>query len=78
MTAPLYVRDGSRFVPLSATLLRDVPPIPVPKRIPDELPEGAERRTAPDGTSYVVRQFGSVPLEVTGSCCPECVYGERA
>lgn len=35
MSAPLYVREGSRFVPLADTLLRDVPPIPTPVRVPD-------------------------------------------
>jgi hypothetical protein len=40
MSAPLYVREGSRFVPLPEVLLRDVPPIPVPVRdeAPDERP----------------------------------------
>lgn len=40
MTAPvLYVRDGSRFVPVSdapPTWLVDVPPIPVPVQVLDD------------------------------------------
>ncbi len=47
--AQLYVRDGSRFVPLGdavPTWMRDVPPIPVPKPVhDDDAPEPARRST---------------------------------
>ena len=46
MTGPLYMRDGSRFVPLPATLLRDVPPIPVPQPLEDGT--GEHWRADPD------------------------------
>ena len=40
MTAPvLYIRDGSRFVPVDAIPLdRPLPPIPVPVRLDDHAP----------------------------------------
>jgi hypothetical protein len=37
--APLYVRDGSRFVPLPEVLMRDTPPIPVPATLDEPSPE---------------------------------------
>jgi hypothetical protein len=48
MTAPLlYVRDGSRFVPIPDTLLRDCPPIPEPQPVPEDTQDRYYRVPAP-------------------------------
>jgi hypothetical protein len=45
VSAPLYVRDGSRFVPLPEVLLRDVPPIPVPQPVEEGGWDGTDTYT---------------------------------
>lgn len=74
MSAPakLYVRDGSRYVELSPTLLRDCPPIPEPRRLDEEgLLPGYVDEVNPQRTVLVVARcpHGSFAWWAARNCC---------
>jgi hypothetical protein len=67
VSAPLYVRDGSRFVPLPEVLLRDVPPIPVP--LPVEVEEVVERGEGGWSVPAPKCRHGSFARWAARNCC---------
>jgi hypothetical protein len=70
VSAPLYVREGSRFVPLPEVLLRDVPPIPVPQQLDEPGGDRADPGN-PQRTVLAVERcpHGSFARWASRNCC---------
>jgi hypothetical protein len=70
VSAPLYVRDGSRFV-VYDPVAQHVPPIPVPARVDDELLPATTDPANPQRTILAVGRcrHGSFARWAARNCC---------
>ena len=70
MSAPLYVREGSRFV-LYSPARQHTPPIPVPQRVDDDLLPGRDDPANPQRTVLQVRRcpHGHFERWAARNCC---------
>jgi hypothetical protein len=70
VSAPLYVRDGSRFV-LYDPIAQDTPPIPVPQRVEEALLPAVVDPVNPQRTILAVERcpHGSFARWAAVNCC---------